>query len=303
MPATQAQREESIGSRANNNNISRSVDSDILNLLVESIDEPMLVLVGGNNTVHWFNESAANILPTIAAGVELSTIDQFLSNEINQVISKNACRKVGDEPIQVNQRFVTDTSIENHKTAYCMVSQKEERYLTVRIPESRIDSAQLQKYMADRELLFTTSRTISVSEMATTLAHEINQPIGSIANILQGTKSRLERIETSDEILNALDRALNQTQFASRIIARIRDFTQSRQPKRQACDVHELLNDSVNLLDWVLAQSAVSVHFHLPQTNVIVNGDATMLQQVFTNLIRNAVEAMSGITPKSLMYK
>jgi len=204
--------------------------------------------------------------------------------------------------ISSNTQFVLDTGIEHYSTAKCTVTQETStapRRIIIRMPQSRMDSTQLQKYMADREQLFTTSRTISVSEMATTLAHEINQPIGSIANILRGTKSRLEKMGTAnEEILLALDKALNQSQFASRIIARIRDFTQSRQPKRVECDVHDLVSDSINLLDWVLAQSDVSVKLHSQAKLAIVNGDATMLQQVFTNLIRNAVEAMRDMQPQ-----
>ncbi len=153
--------------------------------------------------------------------------------------------------------------------------------------------AQLRKYMADREQLFTTSRTISVSEMATSLAHEINQPVGTIANILKGVNARLKRIDPiPEQCVVAIDRALEQTNFASRIVARIRDFTTARQPKRVDCDVHTLLDESVRLLDWVLVQSKVKVTMAPPASDVRVNADATMLQQVFTNLIRNAVDAM-----------
>ena len=153
--------------------------------------------------------------------------------------------------------------------------------------------AQLSKYMADREQLFTTSRTITVSEMATTLAHEINQPVGSIANVLKGLKARLKRDSLApDEYVTAIDRALEQTSFAARIVSRIRDFTSSRQPKRVDCDVQKLLEDSIQLLDWVLMNANVHVDLAPVENTLWVNADATMLQQVFTNLIRNAVDSM-----------
>ena len=159
---------------------------------------------------------------------------------------------------------------------------------------------QLSKYMADREQLFTTSRTISVSEMATSLAHEINQPVGSIANILKGLKSRLKRTDSvPDEYVTVIDRALEQTSFAARIVARIRDFTSSRQPKRVDCEVQNLLQDSIKLLDWVLMNASVDVELVPADSKIWVNADVTMLQQVFTNLIRNAVDSMresSGTT-------
>lgn len=155
------------------------------------------------------------------------------------------------------------------------------------------DFSQMSKYMADREKLFTTSRTISVSEMATTLAHEINQPVGSISNILKGLKARLQKADSvEDDCFKAIDRALEQTNFAARIISRIRDFTAARQPNRLDCDVRLLLQDSIQLLDWVLINASVDVELTGLEEKLWVNVDATMLQQVFTNLIRNAVEAM-----------
>ena len=60
------------------------------------------------------------------------------------------------------------------------------------VPERPVDDY-LRRYVADREKLFSVSRTVSVSEMATTLAHELNQPIGTIANILQGVHVLIAR--------------------------------------------------------------------------------------------------------------
>jgi len=92
--------------------------------------------------------------------------------------------------------------------------------------------ANWQHYLAERDQLFLRSRSISVSEMAATLAHELNQPLGAISNILQGLQMRMDA-GTGDEeqYRNAIDLALQQTQFAARVIARIRDFTESRQPE------------------------------------------------------------------------
>ncbi|MBX2826282.1 MAG: sensor histidine kinase [Gammaproteobacteria bacterium] len=163
------------------------------------------------------------------------------------------------------------------------------------LKEEEVDSRHIRQYLEEREKLFTTSRTISVSEMATTLAHELNQPIGSIANILKGTQSRLQQSDCDPAILEALDRATEQTQFASRIIARIRDFTRSRQPVRTDCRIDYLLNDSIALLDWVLDSANVTVVREFPEPAPFVNVDETMLQQVFTNLIRNAVDAMRSM--------
>ncbi len=152
---------------------------------------------------------------------------------------------------------------------------------------------QLHEYMQARDSLFSTSRTISVSEMATTLAHEINTPIGTISNILRGIKIRLAKPDTSKEVLDeALTRALEQTQFTQSVISRIREFTQSRRPKHRTLDLREQISEAVSLLDWMLSQNSCQIELNLPDKPVNVVGDATMLQQVLINLIKNAVDAM-----------
>jgi len=160
-----------------------------------------------------------------------------------------------------------------------------------------------RRYVAEREKLFTTSRTISVGEMASTLAHELNQPIGTLVNLTNGLRSRLSRARgnvdglAADE-LEELDRALEMAQrqgrFASDIIARIRDFTQARRPRLVLCRVGELLGDTVQLLDWVLVSRRVIVHQRPSDPALVVEVDRTLMQQVLANVMRNAAEAMSG---------
>ncbi|HUG22608.1 sensor histidine kinase [Piscinibacter sp.] len=153
-----------------------------------------------------------------------------------------------------------------------------------------------RRHLEDRERLLFTSRTLSVGEMASTLAHELNQPIGTIANVLRGIRTRLERAEAASEhmtaLLPGLRLALDQALFAARIIARIRDYTHSRQPRRDSLELAQVVTESLALLDWELQRDSVQVQLTLPEAPSPVVGDEVMLQQLFVNLLRNALEAM-----------
>lgn len=169
---------------------------------------------------------------------------------------------------------------------------------TIQISEETT-SRYLQQYLADREALFSKFQSISVGEMAATLAHEINQPVGAIQNLMQGIDARLRRDALSEEDLRgAVARGLDQTQYAARIISRIRDFTQERQPEHISVSVCPLLKDSVRLLDWVFTTRNVEVFVDCQQ-ELQVTGDYTMLQQVVVNLLRNSIEAVEAVdTPE-----
>jgi len=246
---------------------------------VHAFGEALMIIRVHDQAVEWLSQAAAALFYPGKAKLAAGTL-------------------VADDPALTVLLPVLETSTE--RTAVDLAGQRyvctkknvSVSQVALRFVQAAPAAENLQRYLEEREKLFTTSRTISVSEMATTLAHEINQPIGSIANIINGTRSRLQKTDCDDAILQALDRAQEQTRFASRIIARIRDFTQARTPARVDCDLKTLLAGSVGLLDWVIGKAHVNIELVLPAEPLIINGDATMLQQVFTNLIRNAVEAM-----------
>ena len=158
----------------------------------------------------------------------------------------------------------------------------------------------LQRQLDDREGLIFTSRSVSIGEMGSTLAHELNQPIGAAANLLRGLRVRLVRRAGRDAVpdeLSAVERAIEQVMYAAKVIARIREFTHSRAPKRQAVDLTALMRASVSLLDWDLQRVGVRLVLSLPDAPVRVRGDPVMLQQVLVNLLRNAIDALRDDRP------
>ena len=168
----------------------------------------------------------------------------------------------------------------------------------------------LRRHLEDRERLLFTSRSLAVGEMASTLAHELNQPIGTVANVLRGLRSRLERAARAAgaapgaaesgsiaELQGGVQLALEQALFAARIIARIREYTHSRTPRRERLDLGRAVQQAVSLLDWEIRRDRVELAFTQPDEPCFVEGDEVMLQQLFVNLLRNALEAMRDNPP------
>jgi len=141
---------------------------------------------------------------------------------------------------------------------------------------------------------------ILMSEMAATLVHELNTPIGTITNLLQGMQLRIGKPETTPEQIDvALVRAIQQAQFTKNVINRIKDISIAKKPDFQVIDVYEQLCEALSLTDWLLTKNNCAVEFESPQEPAFVLGDATMLQQVFVNLIKNAIDAMQAPTGRA----
>lgn len=152
----------------------------------------------------------------------------------------------------------------------------------------------LRRHLEDREQLLFTSRALTAGEIASTLGHELNQPIGTVVNLLRGIRKRLSLMEDSSmkPIDQGLSMALDQAIFASRIITRLRDYAQARQPRLEVLDLADVVQESLSLLDWEVQRDGVLVNIHQPAASFELMADRLMLQQLFVNLMRNAIEAM-----------
>ncbi len=181
-------------------------------------------------------------------------------------------------------------------SVYCCQRNRQHHTAWVRLTRYSDREDYLRKYVAEQEELFNTSRSVSVGEIATTLAHELNQPLGTLLNIVNGIKVRVDDShQHSEDIYNALNLAEKQAQFASEILLRIRSFSKSRKPVIGRFGVKQLINDTLGLLDWKFQVQGVNTSFSISDDNMTVRCDNTLLQQVLVNLLRNAVESMTGV--------
>lgn len=149
-----------------------------------------------------------------------------------------------------------------------------------------------------QDQLLHSSRTLSVGEMATTVAHELNQPLSAIIQCLHAAQRQLQRMETHPPRLEqALSMAVTQAHQAASVIVRIREFVQQREPRRETCELTELIEQALSLAQPELHCQQIAVHQDLAEPLPPVQVDPVMIIQVLTNLIRNAVDAMRDAAP------
>lgn len=149
-----------------------------------------------------------------------------------------------------------------------------------------------------QEQLQFTSRLVTMGEMASTLAHELNQPLAAIASYNTGCLNLLatENFNTSD-IRAALEKLGIQAQRAGTIIRRVHDFVRKSEPKRVAITVAEIIDDCLGFVEAEARKRHVMLENQAAALPPVL-ADRLMLEQVLLNLIRNGMEAMVA-TPEA----
>ena len=147
------------------------------------------------------------------------------------------------------------------------------------------------------------SRLSTMGNMATGLAHEINQPLAAIVSYTQGCIRRLRSgNQRDDDVLGAMEKVSTQALRAGEIVGRIRDFARKAEPRKTRLDVNFAIRQAADLLSAEARANGVHVNLDLADPLPTVMADPIQIQQVNVNLAKNAIDAMNGSeTPRRLV--
>ena len=158
------------------------------------------------------------------------------------------------------------------------------------LTETQRTQARLQELQGE---LVHIARLTSMGEMASALAHEINQPLSAMANYLKGGRRLLEEPEIDRAMLGgALDKAGEQALRAGAIIRRLRDFVARGETEKHIESLKRMVEEAAALALVGVRELGVDVRFGYDNEVDCVLADRVQVQQVIVNLVRNAVDAM-----------
>jgi hypothetical protein len=145
-----------------------------------------------------------------------------------------------------------------------------------------------------RERLEATAKLVAVGEVASMLAHQINQPLSAVVNYSRSCLRRLRSGSSDPEALAAIIEQVSQEAArAGTIVRRVREFVRKREPSRSPTEVNPMVEETLSLMRGEAAKHNVNLAFE-PATGLPrVDADRVMVEQVIMNLLKNGIEAMS----------
>ncbi len=138
-------------------------------------------------------------------------------------------------------------------------------------------------------------RVATVSEMASGLAHELNNPLSAITNFIRGCERRMDTADLNEsELRSILSQIKQQADRASGIVKTIRRHVNPRDVQRERCQINDVIREAVGLVATDLRQHQTEIQLNLDESLPPTELNRVQIEQVMLNLLLNAIEAMAG---------
>ncbi|WP_374348696.1 sensor histidine kinase [Chitinimonas sp.] len=148
---------------------------------------------------------------------------------------------------------------------------------------------------AQEEKLQQVARLTAMGEMASTLAHELNQPLMALSSYASAAKQLANQPEQRSLLDSTLDKLSEQSQRAAQVVRRIREFVRKRSPELESCQLQTLIDETLALIGSDAQSQGIRLVVHMPDKPLSLHADRILLEQALLNLLRNAMDASAGM--------
>lgn len=279
-----------------------------LQSILDTVPDAMVV-IDERGTMQSFSTAAERLFGTRAADMIGKNVKILMPNPyreqhdgyLERYLRTGERRIIGVGRVVVGER--KDGSTFPMELAVGEMKTRDGRYFTgfIRdLTERQLTETRLQELQSE---LVHISRLTAMGEMASALAHELNQPLAAISNYLNGCRRLLQDRTDDPSALarDALAKAADQAVRAGQIIHKMRDFVSRGETERKVESLSKLVEEASALALVGAKEQSVRVRFQLDPKADLVLADKVQIQQVILNLIRNAVEAMAESRDRQLL--
>ena len=256
--------------------------------VLESMQDAISVVDPQSNVLLFSNTVYDKLFGPDSSG-HLQAHKEFVSQHREKPISQT-----GDITADIYMEE-TDKWFELHERTITWTDRTEVRLQILSdITERRRNENLLAEQQARSEL---NSRLVTMGEMASSLAHELNQPLTAISNYAYIVGSMMQKagVPEDHEMFYSVSRIGAQAQRAAGIIQRIRSFTKRSEPKMESIPVINLVKEVMELANIQARRHKAKLQYYIAQDISNVWCDEIMIEQVLLNLIKNGIEASAGI--------
>lgn len=197
----------------------------------------------------------------------------------------------------VNREY--EINLNDRIISLLMVPVKEMTYVNLYGRDiTQVRLAEQQSRMHQSELVHV-CRVSTMGEMATGLAHELNQPLSAIVNFASGCVRRLQSgLGDEAELVGALAQITLQAERAGEIIRHLRALVAKQPREHEVADLNSLVVEVASFVEYEANRHQVEVTIELQPGGLSIDVDVVQIEQVLLNLVRNAIEAMRQVAPE-----
>lgn len=265
---------------------------------VVKVNTDLVLFVDPNGLIRWMNPSARRLLHVAEQQDTLQLADVVGSVTLNELTQQGwpAADKHGVWSCET--RFQPCANVASFPVSLVLLAHTVaggERYYSLvarNMAERELREAQNRKH---QEELAHTARLVTLGELASGIAHEMNQPLAAVINYANASLRYLQAADSQSpsiqRVVQGLQRITEHANHAAAVIKRLRAFLRKEPRRMQALNIAEVLQETVQLCAWEAVNAQVTIEKKMLTELPYVYADRVLLEQVLLNVLRNAIEA------------
>ena len=271
--------------------------------VVEANPDPVLFIdpAGG---VSYLNPAARRLLG-LRPAQGLPALAGFLTAQVLATLEASGWRSAEEQGMWSHETrllpFNDEPSVPVSLLLLAHRSTAGERFFSLMARDMRERELREAQQRHHQDELAHTARLVTLGELASGIAHEINQPLAAVVNYANASQRYLQTLGSNpaavERVAQGLERINLHANHAAQVIKRLRGFLRKGRRNLQALDITEVARQAVSLCAWEARERHVTIELQLPGSLPRVYADRVLLEQVLLNLLRNAIDANNEQLP------
>lgn len=265
---------------------------------VVEVNTDLVLFVDPNGLIRWMNPSARDALQVSQAQTTLALADVVDSATLRE-LTEHGWQAADRQGVwSCETRFQPYGDLASFSVSLVLLAHRvaggEHYYSLVarNMAERELREAQLRKHQDE---LAHTARLITLGELTSGIAHEMNQPLAAVHNYASASLRYLHSANVQSPALQrvaqGLERITEHANHAAEVIKRLRAFIRKEPRRMEALNIVEVVEETVQLCAWEAVHAKITIQQNILSELPRVYADRVLLEQVLLNLLRNAIEA------------